>query len=845
MAMNSSFLSSLLAGLLSVGLLASASASPVTLIKDGKANASIVVQKEAPAPVKKSATDLQLYLKKLTSVELPLITDGPEVKGASLNVGRTSTAQDSDFPDLQMNPETYAITQRGGNIYFAGNHPSPIAFAVYSFLQDQLGIRWFAPGEDWEYVPVLSEEKKRNFTIDVQNVVSEPSTSPRIWSGHQWTQDWKDWCLRNKAVQSEKVNRRNFQNYIHRVFPPSKYGKTHPEYYPLIKGERWIPDSDGRTDWWPCMGSPEVQRVTVEYIREHFRKHPESDSFSLGMDDIYHMCDDPQCHALDGDPVESPNRRKAYSSRFYKFVNIIAKEIKKSNPDKFIGILIYSITVEPPSDVLKMEDNVFGFLADGSVAQWYQPGKKAEWMERTREWRKRVKYLSRYDYYGMGTHVPRVFPHAISESIQFDKELKFEGMYVELYTFLPQTAPMIWAFAQQQWDSGKNIDFLLHDFYSKMFPDSATEVQAYFDLMEYSWNSNRPDHTGWVHRNLLHQATSISAEAVELGREKLVEAIALAKTSLEKKRLDVILGGLQFGSYAVLQYDLAQRLGEAQINSKAQAEAAKRELMNLAELIRDRRVFWDSAVERQDLLGANARAMLAPGRRGRSYIQTDFTVLERPAIPALLGLLSWYRSHQPDQEATLVAELNDSFTEGLLHDILAARHNLDRARRAEVKSLLTNHEFRVTAGGKIPEKWSQWSRHNTANFSIASGRESQESAVRIEVPETEPAKHDIGVVYQNLSAKPGNQYVATVWTKLDNIDRAGNVSLTLHWSGKSGRLQRSVSRVSAAKSEGWQQLVVTGVAPEETSSVAVQFGAEDTSASFTGVECFLIEASVK
>src|SRR5690606_23134846 len=141
--------------------------------------------------------------------------------------------------------------------------------------------------------------------------------------------------------------------------------------------------------------------------------------------------------------------KRQFSDRFYKFINIIAKQIKESNPDKYIGTLIYNIALEPPVDVPKMEDNVFGFIADGSAAQWYQEGKKDEWMATTKEWANRVQKLSRYDYFGMGTFAPRVFPHAMAEMMDFDRALGFEGSYVEMYTFLPQTAPMIWAFAQK------------------------------------------------------------------------------------------------------------------------------------------------------------------------------------------------------------------------------------------------------------------------------------------------------------------------------------------------------------------------------------------------------------
>src|SRR5690606_2789569 len=119
-------------------------AAPLTFVQDGKPNATIVVQADAPAPVQAAGADLQKYIQKISGVLLPLKTDGKDAPGITLNVGKTESATAADLPDAKLNPETYAIRQRGDDVYFAGNYPSPTAFAVHSFLQDQLGVRWFA-----------------------------------------------------------------------------------------------------------------------------------------------------------------------------------------------------------------------------------------------------------------------------------------------------------------------------------------------------------------------------------------------------------------------------------------------------------------------------------------------------------------------------------------------------------------------------------------------------------------------------------------------------------------------------------------------------------------------------
>jgi hypothetical protein len=837
---NTSLLKVLLALSFTVSPIA-ASASPLILAQNGQPNATIVVQAKAPAPVQQAATDLQHYLQKISGVELALKMDGKDVAGITLNIGKTATAQKSDFPAADLNPETYAIHQRGDDVYFEGNYPSPTAFAVYSFLQDQLGVRWFAPGEDWEYVP--QNRDKSTFTVDVKDVVSVPSTSPRIWSGHQWTQDWKDWDLHNKAVQSEKVLRRNFQNNMYRIFPPSKYAKAHPEYYPLINGKRWIPSSDTERKWWPCIGNKDVQRITAEYIHQWFTDHPDQDSFSLGMDDINQMCNDPLCSAMDASPDDY--RRQNYSSRYYKFINIIAKQVQKSDPGKYIGVLIYRQVKQPPVDVPKMEDNVFGYIADGSVAQWFQPGFKGQWMTDTREWAKRVKHLSRYEYFGLGTFVPRVFPHAMNDEIKLDKSLGFEGMYGEMYTFLPQTAPMIWALAQLQWNPKLNIDDLLNEFYTKMYGPAAPSMKKYFDLMEQSWMTPRSGHnTGWVSWNIVRQATSISPEAVHEGMDFLDQAMAQAKTPLQKKRIDITRGGLQFASYAVLEFDLAQQLAAIPVTNAAQAEAARDKVQQLAALMQDRKTYWAAAEKRDDLLGANIRALSA---FGGGMLQHDFSPLEKPAIAGILRVADWYQINQPDQAKQLTQTLIEKLPDDFLGDSLETSQWLAQAIQKHLTQLLKNGDFEDTSKNTAapqedwettgaPTGWLLWNRLGSGKVTPAEGRMPKSKAVRLSALDA----GETTLLLQAVPVQAGQKYAGHAWVKLEDLDFATGVDISFHFRTKDGWYtgKDAIHSTIAAINANWQKLMLAVTIPENVTSMTVMLSVSNTSATFDDVALY-------
>jgi hypothetical protein len=803
-------------------------AAPLTLVKNGQPNATIVLQADAPAPMQAAAADLQKYLQKISGTQLPLQTDGKDVPGITLNIGKTSTVKDSDLPDSKLNPETYAITQRGDDVYFEGNYPSPTAFAVYSFLQDQLGVRWFAPGDDWEYVP--QQKDKSTFTVNVKNVVSVPGTSPRIWSGHEWTQDWKNWELRNKVVVSEKVLHRNFQNTMYKIFPPSKYGKTHPEYYPLINGKRYIPASDGEALWWPATGDPDVQRITAEYIHQWFKDHPDQDSFSLGMDDIAYMSDDPLTNAMDSSPDDYKKRN--FSSRYYKFINIIAKQVKKTDPDKYIGTLIYSIVKNPPVDVPKMEDNVFGYIAFGSPAQWFQEDEKKQWLDNTYEWAKRVKHLSRYDYFGLGTYAPRVFPHNMAKMMEIDQSLGFEGSYVEMYTFLPQTAPMIWAFAQKQWNPKLKIDDLLGEFYTKMYGPAAPTMQKYFDLMEESWNTPRFGH-GWVHKDIIHQAASISPEAVDEGMKLLNSAFNQAKSPVEKRRIDVTRGGLQFAGYVIKEFAMAHQIATTPIDNAADAERALDRVKQFAALMKDRETFWPEAFKRQDLLGENLR-----GLKGIGYLQTDTAPVDNPAIPGLFQLVRWYGKNQPDKAAALSQQIIDAFPEGDIRKSISAwilvqrHHPTSLLKNGDFDNAPQNNEAAVqkdwSAEG-VPAGWSTWSHAGRMKFLKATGRSGNGFHLQSNVDGS-----DHGVVLQKVELDPTKTYLGVAWVKLSDPLRALKVTLSFNFYTDKGWFTGEGAKIMSGVSPStqWQQVVITAKVPKGATSMIYMLGTDGADAVF-------------
>jgi hypothetical protein len=128
-------------------------AARIVLVRGGEAVATVVIPSDAPTVIRTAAEDLRHYVSAICGVDLPLRDDGSSVPGTGLYIGGCDAATAADLPGAELNPETYAIRVRDGSIFFTGRHPTPAAFAVFSFIEDTLGVRWFAPGELWEHVP--------------------------------------------------------------------------------------------------------------------------------------------------------------------------------------------------------------------------------------------------------------------------------------------------------------------------------------------------------------------------------------------------------------------------------------------------------------------------------------------------------------------------------------------------------------------------------------------------------------------------------------------------------------------------------------------------------------------
>ncbi len=776
-------------------------AGQVVLVRNGEAAATVVVEEGADELVLQAAEDVRHYVEALCGVALPMVFDGKRVPGTAVYIGRCEAMAAKLLAPADANPETYAIRVRDGSLFLTGNYPPAVVFAAESFIEDDLGVRWFAPGDLWEYVPDGTPGK---LALDIEDRVVVPDWSPRVWSGHAWTSSWRDWNRRNKALCIPPVPFRNMQNYLHKIFDPVKYAESHPEYYPLIRGERWIPE-EGYRNWRPCTSNPEVVRITVEAARTYLDAHPEHNSFSLAMDDIYRLCSCDHCRAMDAHPEDYEKKR--FSDRHYKFVNAVARELATTHPDKFVGTLCYHIARELPETVPQLESNVFISMTQ-RVGEWWRPGRRESDMSLTRAWRERCGHMSRYGYMGLGFVTPRVFPHAMADGMKLDHSLGFEGVYNECYVILPNAAPMMWMMAKLQWDTERDADALLDEFYARMFGPAAETMKAYYTVLESSYMTARPErleHANWGHRSLKTHALALSLDDLMRAEELLRQAIGQASDASVRARIDVAAAALEFTAYIIRANAWGLELSETVIDTEEQARAVLEKALQVARLATEREHIWAKAFERVDLFGESIR-----GLRNKGYFVIDqIDGVERPAATAMQTALDVLHETSPaDAIATverLAAEGRGSLAEKAKMWLL-----LSQTGRP---NLLTNPGFEERKGA-APEGWSSWhngERENARIFpapgkgrngSVAAGISGANSACYL----------------QTIPVEAGQRYAGSVYAKAQPKESACDAGLAVRWRTAADewleRREFEPSAIATVSGRRWRRLSLLATVPE-------------------------------
>jgi Domain of unknown function (DUF4838)/Glycosyl hydrolase family 67 N-terminus len=450
----------------------------LVLVDSGKSDYSIVLP-EKPTPVEKTAaTELQSYTEKSTGVKLPIVSEKNVTGDHRILIGATVEGQkllgDTKLDALKY--DAIVLKTFGPKIVLAGHKQRGTLYAVYTFLEDQLGVRWWAATE--ETVP-----KHESLTIGKLDTVYAPKI--QIRESFYLGMFKSPFAARNKCngnrnlIPPEFGGHQRFNMFVHtfhKLLPPDKYFKDHPEWYSLLRGKRT--HERGQL----CLTNDEMRKELTKNAIERLRKDPTAALISISQSDWLGQCTCEKCLAIkeaEGSPA----------GLLLQFVNQVAEDIEKEFPDVLVETLAYSYTRKPPKTVRPRKNVVVRLCSiECSFAQPLDSEINKEFRDDIRGWAAIAPQLYVWDYVTNFTNY--LLPHpnlsVLAPNIRFFEKNNVIGLFEQgdyqgnIGNFVRMRA---WIIARLMWDSSQNSDELIDEFLTGYYGPAAPHLKSYLSII--------------------------------------------------------------------------------------------------------------------------------------------------------------------------------------------------------------------------------------------------------------------------------------------------------------------------------------------------------------------------
>ena len=310
----------------------------------GESDYRIVIAKDASEDVTKIAEEFVSYFKQITDAALPIVTDETKTADHEIVIGKTSRKIDSAVDYSLLGEEGYAYQTEDESLLLTGNTDRAVAYAVYGFLEDRLGVCYWTP--DYETVP-------QKDVLDVAKKISVTET-PLFWYRDMGEIGHNDPKLMVK-MRLNSGQSLGSENY--RKTPYVGGGQGYADWFVHTIGKLAEMEKNEEGNFFnvqPCLTDETVYQTVLKNVRKWMELYPDATVVSISQNDGTDesaMCDCENCTAI----YEAHG--KVQSAKWIWFVSKVANELKDEYPNLHFETLAYNFTTMAPRG-LEIPDNV-------------------------------------------------------------------------------------------------------------------------------------------------------------------------------------------------------------------------------------------------------------------------------------------------------------------------------------------------------------------------------------------------------------------------------------------------------------------------------------------------------
>lgn len=423
----------------------------IKLARNGISNYEIVIPENADTTIHWAAKELSHYLQQISGAEIPVgSVDDRSPERNALFVG-------NGFNDEIFTEHTIGYGSEGKDLFIYGGNSKSTLYAVYRFLEKELGCMWLSP--DAEKIPgskSITLKPGINYCYAPQ-IETRTVHSRLFYDNHAF-------------ADKLGVTYEAFPGYVpgagvhtfHRFMPANSFYDAHPEYYALRNGKRLTTQL--------CLSNKDVLRIVIDSVRSFFNRYPDTHIISVSQDDNTQYCQCDQCAAID-EEEGSP------SGSMIRFVNSVAKHF----PDKKISTLAYQYTRKPC--ITKPASNVLITLCsiECDRSKPIEVG-CIDFANDLKGWKELTENIRIWDYTTQFTNFLAPFPniHTLKPNIElfsnsnakwiFEQHSHHPSELFELRSYLT---------AQLLWNPESNADEIMKRFCSAYYQEAAPFILEY------------------------------------------------------------------------------------------------------------------------------------------------------------------------------------------------------------------------------------------------------------------------------------------------------------------------------------------------------------------------------
>ncbi len=539
----------------------------VVLVNDGQPAATVMIPTDASETVRFAADELMRYVEQISGARLPVVTEGAQITGVPVHVGPVQTDR----------PEGVSIRVTDAEVRIGGDGDRGTLFAVYRFLEEALGCRWLAVGE--EYIP-----KTATIALEPMELATAPVFTMRVFNARR--ENLRAWGTKmgfSGFYTAEDIGSTGNGYYLpdavpmchayHLLIPAEKYFTTRPEWFPLLQGERRPGALYGSQ---LCVTAEGLADEFARNVIALFDEDPKLQVVSISPNDGFGWCECEACRALDEKLCGSRTTRQGLAGekpfmadRVFWFANQVAERVGKVHPDRLLLVLAYINYAEPP-DTIVPAPNVVPWLCHYAPADYSRPisdptsEPNSQFNDLLVRWAAKAPHLLFYSYVSksMWWRLPRPVWHNFAADVKHLHSLGIRRYYCQsTLSDWPEAGPLYHVLGKLLWDPSQDPEAIITDWTSHMYGSASEQMAAFYDALEHSIQESGQPFSDSPPR---HVPGLYSHEDLALARGHIDAAlVAAAGDEVALGRVRKVEETFRYGEHMIAALEAAHEFGIA------------------------------------------------------------------------------------------------------------------------------------------------------------------------------------------------------------------------------------------------------------------------------------------